>query len=168
MVVTKVHKDIKPILMNPTKKGVKYPYYQILEESQTVLVVSPGLNGLEFNKTNIFFNNLPGVVIYHALYGAGIAIIQRIDGTGEAKEFKVVSLTAGTLVNVPAGWAACLVNVGKGFLVAITNMKIESTGSELDEITKRRGLAYYVIEKKGEISFEQNPNYKVYPQISTE
>ncbi len=168
MVITKTDQDLKPVLMDSTKKGLKYPYYQILGNGQIIFVVSAGLNGLEFNKTTVFLNNYPNIQVYQCLSGQGMILMQRMDQQGEAKEFKVISIPVGLSVTVPIGWVACLVNVGKSFLVVLANIGIESALLDSKEARKKKGLAYYVVEKKGEISFEPNINYRVHPQISTE
>lgn len=168
MVVTKNRKDIKDVLMNPHAKGIKEPYYLIKVNGQIIFVVSAGLNGVEFNKTGGFFSNYPGVVIYQCLYGQGILLMQRNDEMGDAKEFKVVTLSPGRQVVVPSGWGMCLVNIGKNFLVVLGNADVEAKYVDVKSLTEKRGFAYYVVEKKGEISFEQNPNYSVHPQIATE
>lgn len=168
MVVTKTHKDLKSVLMDSTKKGVKYPYYQILGDGQIIFVVSTGLNGQEFNKTTVFFNNYPSIQVYQCLSGQGMILMQRMDEQGEAKEFKVISIPVGKAVTVPIGWVTCLVNVGKSFLVVLANIGIESSLLDSKEAMRKKGLVYYIVEKKGEISFEQNPNYSTHPQIATE
>lgn len=159
--------SLKGVLKEPKEKGVKNPYYIIKEDSQIILVVSPGKNGSEFNKTLCFFSNLTGVNVYQCLYGQGILVMQRNDEAGEAKEFKVVTLSSGRQVEVPAGWAICISNIGRSFLVIVGPFM---DGEDLDdkEIVEKQGLAYYIVEKRGEIAFEQNPNYNVHPQISTE
>lgn len=167
MVVTKNQKNLKPILMEPESLGIKNPYYIIKEESQMILVVTQGKNGVEFNKTNCFLSNSKGVDIYQCLYGQGVLVMQRNDEVGEAKEFKVVTLSQGRQVEVPAGLVICISNVGRNFLVMQCPLiENEELGSKT--IIERHGLAYYVVEKKGEIAFEQNPSYIIHPQISTE
>ena len=94
--------------------------------------------------------------------------MQRNDEIGEAKEFKVVSLNIGRQVIIPAGWAMCLVNVGRGLLVVLGNFDINAKYITSIPIFEKKGLSYFVVEKKGEISFEQNPSYSVYPQITME
>ena len=37
-----------------------------------------------------------------------------------------------------------------------------------EPVKDKRGFAYYIVEKKGEIAFEMNPHYRIHPQISTE
>lgn len=169
MIITKTYKDIKPVLMQVSKIKVKEPYYLIKADDQVIFVVSPGQNGVEYNKTEGFFSNYEGVQTYQCLYGQGVMLMQRNDEKGEAKEFKVVTLTLGKQVVIPAWWAMCLVNIGKSFLVVLGS-NVDVTGKDLDSkpIIEKGGLAYYVLEKKGEIAFEQNPNYRVHPQITTE
>src|SRR3989344_2645127 len=168
MLVAKTDKDIKPVLMDPKSKILKTPYYLIETEDQVIFTITPFLNGSEYNKTEGYFSNYPGVQTYQSLYGQGIALMQRNDELGEVKEFRVITLNPGRQFGVPAGWAVSLVNIGKNFLVVLGNIKYSSKDLDSEPIFQKQGLAYYVVEKKGEISFEQNPKYRVHPQITTE
>ena len=168
MVITTTRQEIKDVLMEPKEMGVKEPYFTIPEEDQSIVVVSPGKNGVEFNKTYGLFHQFQGVLLLQCLYGQGVLLMQRNDERGEAKEFKVVTLNAGRQISVPAFWAISFVNIGKTFLVILANIDIGSKDIETKPIIDKHGLAYYVVEKKGEVSFEQNPNYDVHPQIATE
>jgi oxalate decarboxylase/phosphoglucose isomerase-like protein (cupin superfamily) len=94
--------------------------------------------------------------------------MQRNDEFGEAKEFKMVILNPLKQVSVPVGWAMCLVNTGNKLLVVLRNSVLDSKYQDAKSIIEKKGLAYYVVEKKGEIAFEQNPSYRVHPQISAE
>lgn len=168
MIITKKYKDIKPVLMGLTKPVIKEPYYVIKSNSQVIYVLASGLNGIEFNKTEGFISNYPAVVTYQCLYGQGIVLMQRNDETGDAKEFKVVTLNFAKQVYLSPGWSFCLVNIGKKLLVVLGNQDLGAKEIGRKAILVRRGLAYYVVEKKGEVAFEQNPSYTVYPQITTE
>lgn len=168
MVIAKTDKDLRPVLMKGARAGVKTPYYLIEENGQVIFVITPGRNGAEFNKTAGYFSNFPGMQTYQCLYGQGVFIIQRNDQLGEAKEFKVVALNPGRQILVPAGWGMCIVNTGVNFLVILRNSLLEERYIDPKPILEKQGLAYYVIEKKGEISFEENPNYSLHPQISME
>lgn len=167
MIITKTYQDLKPVLMEPSKIRVQDPYSIIKTDGQSIFVLSPGLNGSEYNKTEGLISNFEGVSNFQCLYGQGIMLIQRME-EGEAKEFKVTTLNALKQVIVPAGWAMCLVNIGKSLLVVLANLDIESKYLDSKLIFGKKGLAYYVVEKKGEIAFEQNPHYKLHPQITTE
>lgn len=174
MIQNYTRKHLKPVLMPGARTQVKDPYskksfayYLIKEKEQVIFVVSPGRNGVEFNKTIGYFSNFAGMQTYQCLYGSGILLMQRNDTSG-AKEFKVVILNPGRQVLVPAGWGMCLVNTGNNFLVVLRNSPLDEKFQEAGSILEKGGLAYFVVEKKGEISFEQNPNYSLHPQITTE
>lgn len=168
MIINKSAKDLKPVLMRGANGGLKHPYSIITDDKQAVFVIFVGMNGEEFNKTEGFVSNYPNMQIFNCLFGQGVLLMQRNDINGEAKEFKVVSLREGKQVGIPAGWAVCLVNVGKNFLVVWANVDINSNLVDSKPIVEKKGFSYYVVEKKGEISFEQNPNYLTHPQITTE
>lgn len=168
MVITKTYQDIKPVLMQPGTNKIKEPYYIIDADEQSVFVVSPGQNGTEYNKTEGFLSTVNTVHTFQCLYGQGAILMQRQDENGQAKEFKVLTLNPGRQVLLPAGWAMCLVNVGKNLLVVLGNIDINSKQITSKPIIENGGMSYFVVEKKGEISLEQNPKYRVHPQISTE
>lgn len=168
MITSKLYKDLKPVLMEDIKKGLKTPYYTISDNGQLIFVVSAGKNGSEFNKTVGYFSNFAGMQIYQALYGQGIIIMQRNEKDGEAKEFKVVTLNPGKQALVPAGWGMCIVNTGANLLVVIRTSFLDEKDTDQKPVLEKKGFAYFVVEKKGEISFEQNPTYRLHPQITIE
>lgn len=168
MIISKTKEDLKSVLMDYTGKKIKMPYYLIVDKEQVIFVVSPGLNSIEFNKTVGYFNNFPGMQTYLCMHGSGILLMQRNDEFGEAKEFKMVILNPFKYINVPVGWAMCLVNTGSSLLVVLRNSVLDEKYLDSKPITEKKGFTYYVIEKKGEISFEPNPRYNVHPQITTE
>lgn len=168
MVISKTKEDLKQVLMEGVKGEVKNPYYLIQDSDQQIFIVSSGRNGSEFNKTLGYFNTYPGMQTYQCLYGQGVFVMQRNDELGEAKEFKVFTLNPGRQVLVPAGWGICIVNTGSALLALLQTNFLEEKYINPKPIIDKHGFAYYVVEKKGEISFDQNPNYKVHPQISTE
>jgi len=154
--------------MEPKEKGVKEPYFVIREIGQNITIISPGKNGTEFNKTYGHFHNYLGIEIYNCLFGQGVLIMQRNDEDGEPKEFKVVTLHSGKQVEVPSGFGHSVVNIGKSFLVMLDNAPDFTKAHNFEPVKDKRGFAYYIVEKKGEIAFEMNPHYRIHPQISTE
>ena len=154
--------------MEPKEKGVKEPYFVIREIGQNITIISPGKNGTEFNKTYGHFHNYLGIEIYNCLFGQGVLIMQRNDEDGEPKEFKVVTLHSGKQVEVPSGFGHSVVNIGKSFLVMLDNAPDFAKAHNFEPVKEKRGFAYYIVEKKGEIAFEMNPHYRIHPQISTE
>ena len=168
MVITKTKEDLKPVLMEGVRTAIKDPYYLISDEQQLIFVVVPGKNGSEFNKTVGYFSNFQGMQTYQCLYGRGVIVLQRNDEMGEAKEFKILTLNPGRQILVPAGWGICLVNTDTNLLVVLRVSFLDEKYKDPKPILEKRGFAYYVVEKKGEISFEQNSNYQLHPQITTE
>ena len=168
MIITRTHKDIEDVLMEPGVKGEKESYFIIESDEQNILVINSGKNGIEFNKTRGSFRKDNNISIYQCLYGQGILIMQRNDEGGEAKEFKVVTMHTGRQVVIPAGFLFGLANIGKGFLVVLDSYPYDSKIEQVENLKVKQGFAYYIVEKKGEIAFEQNPNYRIHPQISTE
>jgi oxalate decarboxylase/phosphoglucose isomerase-like protein (cupin superfamily) len=167
MIETRTHKELEDVLMDPKGTGLKEPYFVIRGNNQSITVINPGKNGEEYNKTYGHFHAWMGIETYNCLYGQGILIMQRNDEDGNAKEYKVVTLHAGKQVEVPAGYGHSVANVGKEYLVVLDNTP-NGAKHNYDPVKAKHGFAYYVVEKKGEIGFDQNPNYVVHPQISTE
>jgi len=168
MVTAVTNKDLRPVLMDKTGNAIKFPYYLIEDKDQVIFVVTPGRNGVEFNKTAGYFSNFPGMQTFHSLYGSGILLMQRNDEAGEVKEFRVVTLNPGKQALVPAGWAMCLVNTGSSLLVVLRTSLLDEKMMATKPIIEKGGLAYFVVERKGEIVFEQNPKYTIHPQIAME
>ena len=167
MIQTRIRQELKEVLLDPKTPGVKEPYFVIRGEGgQNITVLTPGLNGREFNKTYGHFHKWQGVEVYHTVYGQGVLVMQRNDENGEAKEFRVVSLRPGMSVEIPSGYGHSMVNVGKTYLVVIDNSP-EGAKDDFESVKSKHGFAYYVVDKKGEIGFEPNPNYRMHPQIST-
>ncbi len=161
------HKDLESTLMDPHAIGVKEPVFTIVgDNDENITVLSSGKNGTEYNKTPGYFHTFPGIEIFNCLFGQGILLMQRNDTDGEAKEVKVVGLRTGVSIEVPSGWGQTIINTGKSFLVVADN-SAANIKYHLDEMIKnKKGLAYYIVDKKGNISFEENPNYSFHPQIS--
>lgn len=168
MIVTKTRKDLKAFLKDPKTEGIDEPYFLIKADDQVIVAVSTGLNGQEFNKTEGFWGSLKETQFYQCLYGQGLLLMQRNGAEGEAKEFKVIALNPNRRAVVPIGWVLCLVNIGKNFLVVMSNLNLEIERWVTKSIREKHGLAYYVVEKRGEVAFEQNPYYSIHPQITTE
>ncbi|MBI2021371.1 hypothetical protein HYS93_00625 [Candidatus Daviesbacteria bacterium] len=169
MVTTITSRQLKDVLMDSKQPGIKESYFYIESPNNesNLTVLSPGKNGNEFNKTLGFFHRFPGVLIYRCLYGQGIIVIQKNDSDGEAKEFRVVGLRSGVEVEVPSGYGHTIINIGKNFLVTIDNAPKDSKYRDYETVKNKKGLVYYIIDKKGDVGFDSNPNYSFHPQITT-
>lgn len=169
MVITKTHQDLKDVLREPKALGLKDAYFILPGDGQNITVLASGNNGREFNKTHGHFQKSSQIVEnLYCLYGQGLLVMQRNDEAGEAKEFKVVSLNSGKQVVIPAGFGSAIINIGKTFLVILDNSALTPQAYNYRLVKDKKGFAYYVVEKKGEIAFEQNPHYLVHPQITME
>lgn len=159
--------SLKGVAMDPSK-STKEAYYTInsAETGETLTVISSGKNGVEYNKTHGYFNKYQGPVVYRCLYGHGIILIQRNDAEGNAKEVRIAGIRPGAEVEVPAGCGHTVINTGKSFLMVADNSPTGDKYKDFETIKDEQGLAYYVIEKKGEIYFEKNKNYSYHPQLA--
>lgn len=161
-------KILKEVSLNPKEAFPKEAYFLITAEDveENVTVITPGKIGNEFNKIYGFFNRFPGVIIFRCLYGQGIMVIQKNDEYGQAKEVRVATLRLGVEVEVPFGYGFTIYNTGKTFLLMADNAPKNDKDKDIEPIRKKRGLVYYVVDKKGDVVFEKNHNYSFYPQIS--
>lgn len=167
MITALSHKDLEDVLMEPKATGVKDPIFTIEgNNDESIIVVASGKNGVEYNKTVGYFHNFPGIEVFHCLYGQGLMLMQRNNPDGEAKEVKVVGLRSGAVIEIPSGWGQTIINTGKNFLVIADNSTSNEKYHSNSEVKVKHGLSYYVIDKKGNISFEENPSYTFHPQIS--
>lgn len=168
MITTRTRQELKDVLMDPKEPGVREPYFVIRGEGgQNITALTPGLNGREFNKTYGHFHNFPEIEIYHVVYGQGLVVMQRNDENGQAKEFRMVTLRPGATVEIPVGYGHSLINIGKTYLVVIDNSPTDAKAHNFEPVKEKHGFAYYVVDKKGEIGFEPNPDYNIHPQIVT-
>lgn len=169
MIIPFTQKDLKQVLMDPASSEIKDPYMTINygSDGENLTVITPGKNGSEFNKTIGFVHRYNGILIYKCIYGKGVIVIQKNDLTGEAKEVLVKGLRPGIEVEVPAGYMHTIYNTGRTILVMVDNGFKESTYKDSTPVIAKKGLAYYVIDKKGEVAFEKNSNYSFHPQITT-
>lgn len=168
MITTFTSSQLKDVLLDPQALAQKDVYFTISpkETEENLLVILSGKNGTEFNKTLCFINRFPGVIIYRVLYGQGLCMIQKNDEIGEAKEVRVLGLRPGVEVEVPSGYAHTIANTGRGFLVLANNIPKDAKYIDSESLIKKNGLAYYVVDKKGDIGFEKNSQYSFYPQIT--
>lgn len=167
MIFQRTRTELKEVLMDPQAPGVNEPYFVVRGAGGNVTILTPGKNGNEFNKTYGHFHNFQGVEVYHVVYGQGVLLMQRNDEQSEAKEVRVTSLRGGMVVEVPSGYGHCLVNIGKTYLITVDNSPNDPKADNYKPVKEKHGFAYYIVDKKGEVGFEPNPNYKLHPQIST-
>ena len=90
-------KDLRAVLMDSKVKPIKNPYYLITDEAQVIFVVSPGLNGIEFNKTVGSKSSFEGLTLYQCLYGKGILVLQRNEQSSRMRD-EIEGLTSSETI----------------------------------------------------------------------
>lgn len=163
------YQELKPVLLETEDPKVKEPYITVDSPTDgNLTIISSGRNGSEYNKTFGSVHTYPGVVSVHCLYGHGILMTQRFSPEGDVKEVQVHQLRPGKAIEVPSQTAYCIYNTGRHFLVAFDNFATKQRHSDETLIRQYKGLCYYVVERKGEIAFDKNPNYSFHPQLVME
>lgn len=169
LVTVVTREEIKELLMSPKEKGIKTPYFTFRgENGENITFLNAGKNGNEFNKTYGKINTFPGVELFRCVYGQGLLIMQRNDEEGEAKEFRIISLRGRVSGEIPSGYGHALINTGKNFLIVVDNAPADKKNFDTESITNKKGFAYYIVDKQGDISVEKNPNYHFYPEIASQ
>lgn len=176
-VAIRTYLEMKDVLMQPQASGVKTNFYYMnrdvcfkhhqktLRENNLrydIIVIPPLKVGREFNKTVGHFHkfvpqtNLTYTEVYEVIYGEGIYLLQKIDGT----DFIVVRAKAGDKVIVPPNYAHVTINPGREILVS-SNWMARSSKSTYEAIKNKRGLMYYCTTE----GFVKNKNYKNIPEL---
>jgi glucose-6-phosphate isomerase len=129
----------------------------------TILV--PGFLGREYTKTYGHYHKENGKEVYKVLFGEALCVLQPRERSGEIDEVRVVKIQPGQSVEIPSGFAHTTVNIGSQ-AVLLLNWESFSTVNDYEPIKKKRGFAYYVVEKDGAPFLVPNPNYKNLPKPS--
>lgn len=173
MIHTFTRKDLKDSLMDPSSDGPKECFFIIEGEGEeNITVINPGKNGIEYNKTSVMVNTKEESGVINCLYGQGAVVLQRNDFEGEPKEIRIVSIRQGSTFEIPSGYLLAFVNTGKSYFVISDNFISPKKEHEKLITPKkgasepRHGLAYYIVEKRGERTVDKNPNYHFHPEIS--
>jgi oxalate decarboxylase/phosphoglucose isomerase-like protein (cupin superfamily) len=169
MILPITQKELKEVLMDPQSAEIKEPYMLINQgmDGENITIITPGRNGPEFNKTIGFAHKFAGTLIYRCIYGKGVFMMQKNDGLGEVKEVIVRGLRPGVEVEIPAGYVHTIYNTGRTILVMVDNGPKDLKFQDPTAVLSKKGLAYYVVDKKGEVAFEKNSNYSYHPTITS-
>ncbi|MFH1896464.1 MAG: glucose-6-phosphate isomerase family protein [bacterium] len=171
MITTRTLEQLKPALKNPASSGPGEVYFVLRPEvgrefgkEPNITIVPPGRLGDEFPKTFGHYHTHNEPEIYRFLYGSGIVLIQQRDEKGVVKSVRAINASGGQTVKVPGGFGHCLINTGDDLLIT-ADWESDEAGHSYTDIKARRGMAYYVLEKEGNIVFEKNIHYKEVPEI---
>lgn len=135
-----------------------------------ITVLTPGKIDFEYVKTVGHAHPVaPGGMwtypeVYQVLYGRAHFLLQRgEDLSGEVEDFAVADFEPGDILVVWPNYAHVTVNPGDSYLV-MANFVARNFRSVYETVRKRRGLAYYNVEYKGQSIFVPNENYSRHPR----
>ncbi|MBN2016368.1 hypothetical protein JW766_06095 [Candidatus Dojkabacteria bacterium] len=179
--------NIRPVLLNKT---LRYPldvyseYYDICLKKHTklfekhklhynVILLPPGLLGIEYNKTHIFApdkdqNDITAIV--DILQGRGMILIQKVKEKGEldfdtevslATQFKVKK---GDRVPIPQKYMYTFIN-SSGSTLVIGRLFEDDGKIDYRSMRRERGMSYYFIRKNARQEIVRNPHYKEVPTL---
>lgn len=154
--------------------GPCYSVYRGVEDKDVpegmradITVLQPGRVGDEYYKTHGHYHIGEGVEIYKVLSGDGIIIMQRPSFNFESVEaVRLVRMPVNQQIEIPSGWGHTLINLGDTPVVAL-NYEAPEIENLYAGYVKKRGAAYYVIEKMGKLELEPNKNYGEVPKPQT-
>jgi len=174
------------VLMNPEAKGPDVHYHMVRggKNLRNITIWEPGKVGNEYIKTYGHYHVGDISETYWIVYGEGITIAQkRVVGSDgepvdeEIEEIRIVKVKAGEAVFMPRGWAHASVNIGKTFFATADDSPVNFEDvdpsslpghADYEPIKKMRGMAYYIIEEKGQPTLVKNPAYKKVPEVKIE
>lgn len=172
----RTHDKMREVLMDPSAEGPSEHYFMIRGGSKkgNITVWQSGTVGGEYIKTygHYHVDELPET--YWVISGEGIALLQKRSVEGgmpvndRIEEFKVVRLTAGDELAIPAGWGHLVVNTGDTFLVTRDDSPVAGIGdsasmplhADYKPVQEMKGFAYYVVEHEGVPALIRNTHYR--------
>jgi len=178
---------IRPTLLNRTLKYPVYVYTEysdvclqkhasILKKSKlhyNILVLPPGLLGIEYNKTHIFSpdkdqNDITGII--DIVHGRGLVLIQKLkekDSLSIETEVDFVSLFVvkkGDRLAIPQKYMYTFINSSSSALV-IARLFEDDGKIDYRSIWREQGMSYYFIRKNARREVVRNPRYRAVPKL---
>jgi glucose-6-phosphate isomerase len=129
-----------------------------------ITVLHPGMIGQEYSKTYGHYHVGEGTEVYKILSGTSLLLIQKPNFNFEEVEaVRFIKLTAGQSFETPSGWGHTLINISNTPVIMLDH-RIPSVDHLYSVFAKKKGPAYYVIEKDGQMKLEANSNYGQVPK----
>lgn len=172
---TKTLEDLRPVLKDPQTSGPEVVYWVFGDVTEggdwtNITIWTPGKIGEEYPKTYGHYHGVQVDEIYRVIGGEGILQLQKkhIENgewiEGIIDEVLLVKARAGDELVIKPEYGHCWSNIGKSPLITYDNWSFGHTQADYEPIEKHQGLAYYLVEEKGEVKTIPNPNYKNLPQ----
>ncbi len=168
---------IQPVLMNKEATGPDPVYFMFnhisLDPSgpANMTVIAPGMFDGEFSKT---FGHYHGVDVpekYHVVSGKGIFLLQKKAFDKKmwlmetVSEVLAVHGEPGDEITIPWDYGHSWSNISNEPLVLYDNWREGHDPSDYAVIEKLQGMAYYLVNKDGRVSFVANNHYQNLPEI---
>lgn len=133
-------------------------------ENMTVLTCQR--EGREYPKTYGHYHGTAVNERYKLVAGRGVLVLQkRVAGRDdEIAEVVLIRANPGDEVVITPEWGHAWVNIGDMPLVSLDDWRSGHTPGDYEVIGKMGGLAYYLLDKNGEVEVVQNQAYKKVPQ----
>lgn len=169
--------ELKEVLQNTQSEGPPIAYWvfsDITEEKwENMTVTTPGKYGEEYPKTYGHYHTASDAdEIYRLVSGKGVFMLQRKHynekGTFIPNIVEEVLLIKaekpGEEIVVPKEYGHSWSNIGEEPLVTFDNWRFKHKPTDYEPIKNQQGLAFYLIEKNGEVQAVPNPKYKEHPK----
>jgi len=174
----RTHEKMREVLMDPDGVGPAVHYYMIRggKDQRNVTIWEPGTVAGEYIKTygHYHVGNLDET--YWILLGQGVAILQQlaVDASGSmipdvVEDLKIIPVTAGDSVHMPAGYGHLVVNIGSTYLVTADDSPVDFEDqdpvslpghADYELVRQMRGFAYYIVDHHGHPALVKNPLYR--------
>jgi oxalate decarboxylase/phosphoglucose isomerase-like protein (cupin superfamily) len=167
--------ELSEVLLNPQSKGPD-PVYLVFSgvaegEWENITVISNGLLDKEYPKTFGHYHPVDSPTeTYKVLHGDGIFLLQEkyIENgkwlPNKVKTVVLVKAARNETVTITPKWGHSSSNLGTSPLVTLDNWKNGHTPADYEPIKHLKGMAYYLTEENGQVSFVKNPNYVDLPK----
>lgn len=167
---------IQPVLMHKDGDGPDPVYYMFsditLDDSwHNMTILVPGNYEGEFPKTYGHYHGAQVKETYKVISGEGIFLLQRKKFDKkmwlmeQVEDVYAVRAEAGDEITISPDFGHAWSNVSKGPLVLYDDWKSGHTPADYVVIERLQGLAYYLVNKNGKVSFAPNPHYQNLPEV---
>ncbi len=136
-----------------------------------ITVLPAGKIGKEYNKTVGHYHAVkPGTQIaypeaYEVLHGHALFLLQKMDPLFQDLVTVIaIEAKAGDKVVYPPNYGHIIVNIGRETLVT-SNFVGDKFERMYKQVSDRKGMAYYVVEKDNKFVFEKNNRYENHPEV---
>src|SRR3989338_6132128 len=172
------HEKIKEVLMDPDGAGPAIHYYMIRggKQQKNITVWEPGTVSGEYIKTYGHYHVGDLDETYWILLGQGIAMLQKLalNSAGQmipdvVEDLKIIPVSAGDSVYMPAGYGHLVVNTGTTYLVTADDSPVDFEDkdpvslpghADYNLVKRMHGFAYFIVEDNGNNSLVRNKIYK--------